>query len=119
MSDQLNAGTTSETTRTLKMIHIIYSHIHSNKTHMTRISDSTQLFHCDTYRQFNQDETVVQHYCFRSGVFNRLSSRANLHVSYNPAGRSHSRLQNHHGYIKHHHRGVEGSLGDIGEVSMT
>ena len=45
----------------------------------------------------------------RSGVFNLLSSRANLHLSYNPAGRSHCRLQNHHGYIKHHHRGIGGS----------
>ena len=41
-----------------------------------------------------------------SGVFNLLSSRANLHLSYNPAGRSHCRLQNQHGYIKHHHRGM-------------
>ena len=41
---------------------------------------------------------------FKPGVFNLLSSRANLHLSYNPAGRSHCRLQNHHGYIKHHHR---------------
>ena len=32
-------------------------------------------------------------------VFNLLSSRANLHLSYNPAGRSHCRLQNHHAYI--------------------
>ena len=31
MSDQLNAGATSEITRTLKTIHIIHSHIHSNK----------------------------------------------------------------------------------------
>ena len=30
-SDQLNAGATSETTRTLKTIHIIHSQIHSNK----------------------------------------------------------------------------------------
>ena len=34
-------------------------------------------------------------------VFNLLSS-------YNPAGRSHCRLQNHHEYIKHHHRGMGG-----------
>ena len=39
----------------------------------------------------------------RAGVFNLLSLRANLHLSYNPAGRSHCRLENHHGYIKHHH----------------
>ena len=55
----------------------------------------------------------------RSGVFNLLSSRANLYLSYNPAGRSHCRLQNHHGYIKHHHRGMGGSSGDVGEVPMT
>ena len=33
-----------------------------------------------------------------SGVFNLLSSRANLHLLYNHAGRSHCRLQNHHRY---------------------
>ena len=54
-----------------------------------------------------------------AGVFNPLSSRANLHLSYNPAGRSHCRLQNHHGIIKHHHRGMGGSPGDVGEVPMT
>ena len=37
MSDQLNAGATSETTRTLKTIHIIHSLIHSNKADMIRI----------------------------------------------------------------------------------
>ena len=42
------------------------------------------------------------------GAFNLLSSRANLHLSYNTAGPSHCRLQNHHGYIKHHHRGMGG-----------
>ena len=47
------------------------------------------------------------------------SSRANLHLSYNPAGRSHCRLQNHHEHIKHHYRGMGGSLGDVGEVSVT
>ena len=52
------------------------------------------------------------------GVFNLLSSRANLHLSYNRGGRSHCRLQNHHGYIKHH-RGMGGSPGDVGEVPMT
>ena len=52
-----------------------------------------------------------------SGVFNLLSSRANLHLSYNPAGLSHCRLQNHHGYIKHHHRGMGGSPGDVGEAT--
>ena len=36
----------------------------------------------------------------RAGVFNLLSSRANLHLSCNPAGRSHCRLQNHE-HIKH------------------
>ena len=46
----------------------------------------------------------------RTGIFNLLSSRANLHLSYNPAGRSHCRLQNHHGYIKQHHRGMGGSF---------
>ena len=48
------------------------------------------------------------------GVFNLLSSRANLHLSYNSAGRSHCSLQNHHGYIKQH-RGKAGSPGDVGE----
>ena len=56
--------------------------------------------------------------CSRTGVFNLLSSRANLHLPDNPAGRSHCRLQNHHGYIKHHHRGMGGSPGDVGEVPM-
>ena len=55
----------------------------------------------------------------KTGVFNLLSSSANLHLSYNPAGRSHCRLQNHHGYIKHLHRGMGGSPGDVGEVPMT
>ena len=47
-----------------------------------------------------------------TGVFNLLSSRANLHLSYNPAGRSHCRLQNHHvyRYIKPHHRGMGGTV---------
>ena len=31
MSDHMNAGATSDTTRTLKTIHTIHSHIHSNK----------------------------------------------------------------------------------------
>ena len=48
-----------------------------------------------------------------------FSSRANLHLSYNPAGRSHCRLQNRHGHIKHHHRGMGSLPGDIGEVPMT
>ena len=51
-------------------------------------------------------------------VFNLLILRANLRLSYNPAGRSNCRLQNHHGYIKHHHRGMDGSPGDVGEVPM-
>ena len=34
MSDQLNAGAISETTRTLKTIHTIHSHIHPIKTDM-------------------------------------------------------------------------------------
>ena len=34
MSDQLNAGATSETIRTLKTIHTIHSPSHSNKTDM-------------------------------------------------------------------------------------
>ena len=54
----------------------------------------------------------------RAGVSNLLSSRANLHLSYNPACRSHCRLQNHHGYIKHHRMGMSGSPGDVGEVPM-
>ena len=45
-----------------------------------------------------------------------MGSRANLHLSYNPAGRSHCRLQNHHEYIKHHHRSMGGSPGDVGDV---
>ena len=57
--------------------------------------------------------------CSRTGVFNLLSSRANLHLSYNLAGRSHCISQNHHGYIKHHHRGMGGSPGDVGEVSTS
>ena len=52
-----------------------------------------------------------------AGVFNLLSSRANLHLSYNPAGRSHCSVQYHHGHIKHH-RGMGGSPGDVGEVPM-
>ena len=55
----------------------------------------------------------------KTGVFNLLASRANLHLSYNPAGRSHCRLQNHRGYIKHHHRRMGGSPGDVGEVRTT
>ena len=53
--------------------------------------------------------------CSIAGVCNLLSSRANLHLSCNPAGRSHCRLQNHE-HIKHHHRGMCGSPGDVGEV---
>ena len=52
-----------------------------------------------------------------TGVFNLLSSRANLHHSCNPAGRSHCRLLNHE-HIKHHHRGMCGSPGDVHEVPM-
>ena len=37
MSDQLNARVTSETTRTLKTIHIIHSHIHSKKVDMRKM----------------------------------------------------------------------------------
>ena len=37
MSNQFNAGATSETTRTLKTIHTIHSHIHSNKADMRRM----------------------------------------------------------------------------------
>ena len=55
---------------------------------------------------------------FRTGVFNLLSSRANSHLSYNPAGRSHCRLQNHHEHIKHYHRGMGGSPGDVDEVPI-
>ena len=60
-----------------------------------------------------QNSNVRESDAFRTGVFNLLSSRANLHLSYNPAGRS------HHGYIKHHHGGMGGSSGDVGEVPMT
>ena len=51
----------------------------------------------------------------RAGVFNLLSSRANLQLPYSLAGHSHCRLQNHHGCIKHHHRGMGGSPIDVGE----
>ena len=54
-----------------------------------------------------------------AGVFNLSSSRANLHLSYNPAGRSRYRLQNLHGYIKHNYWGIGGSPGDVGEVPMS
>ena len=54
-----------------------------------------------------------------AGVFNLLSSRANLYISYKPAGRSHCRLQNHHGYIKPHHSGMGGQPGDVAEVPMS
>ena len=54
---------------------------------------------------------------YRAGVFNLLSSRANLHLSYNPAGRSHCRLVNHHERIKDYHRGMGGSPGDVGEAT--
>ena len=37
MSDQLSATATSETIRTLKMIHIFHSHIHSIKADMRRM----------------------------------------------------------------------------------
>ena len=37
MSDQFNAGVTSDTTRTLKTIHIIHTHIQSNKVGMRRM----------------------------------------------------------------------------------
>ena len=57
--------------------------------------------------------------CSRAGVFNLLSSRANLHLSHNPAGRNHCRIQNNQRYIKHPHRGMAGSPGDVGEVPMT
>ena len=57
-------------------------------------------------------------YLLIPGVFNLLSSRANLHISCNPAGRSHCRLQNHE-HVKHHHRGMCGSPGDVREVPMT
>ena len=46
--------------------------------------------------EFTVDCSMVYHWA-NPGVFNLLSSRANLHVSYNPAGRSHCTLQNHHG----------------------
>ena len=55
----------------------------------------------------------------KGGVFNLLSSRANLHISYNPVSLSHYRLQNHRVYIKHHHRGMGDSPVDVGEVPMT
>ena len=62
---------------------------------------------------------LLHGHMLKPGVFNLLSSRANLHLSYNPAGRSHFRLQNHHGCIKHDHRGMGGSPGDVDEVPMT
>ena len=69
---------------------------------------------------YGQETVAVRRrviYWFRSGVFNLLSSRVNLHLSYNPAGRSHCRLQNHQWYIKHHHSGMGDSLGDVGEAT--
>ena len=39
-----------------------------------------------------------------------MSSKANLHLSYNTAGRSLCRLQNHHEHNKHRHRGMGGAL---------
>ena len=44
MSDQLNAGATSETTRTLKKIHTIHSNIHSNKADMRRMIMMAKLY---------------------------------------------------------------------------
>ena len=73
----------------------------------------------DEQAEINIWSPVDVWFWLRAGVFNLLSSRANLHLSYNPAGRSHCRLQNHHGYIKHHHSGMDGSPGDVGEVPMT
>ena len=43
-SPQLSAGATSETTRTLKTIHIINSHIHSNKANMRRMIMMARLY---------------------------------------------------------------------------
>ena len=48
-----------------------------------------------------------------------MSSRANLHLLYNPAGRRHCRLQNHRRYIKHHHSGMGGSPSDAGGASFS
>ena len=56
--------------------------------------------------------------CSTSGVFNLLNSRANLHLSHHSADHSHCRLQNYHGYIKHHHRGMGSSPGDVSEVPL-
>ena len=44
MRDQLNAGATSETTRTLKTIHIIHAHIYSNKADMKDDYDGQMMF---------------------------------------------------------------------------
>ena len=44
--------------------------------------------------------TVTMVLC-NKGVFNLFGPRANLHLSYKPAGRSHYSLQNLHRYIKH------------------
>ena len=45
MSDQPNVGATSETTQTLKIIHIFHSHFHSNKTDMIKlIYDGQMIF---------------------------------------------------------------------------
>ena len=43
---------------------------------------------------------------YRPVVFNLFRSRANLILSHILAGRGHCRLQNHHGYIKHHNRDI-------------
>ena len=70
------------------------------------------------WRKLHNTELYALYSSPNTGVFNLLSSRANLHLSYNPAGRSHCRLQNHHGYIKHHHRGMGSSPGEVGQVPM-
>ena len=64
-------------------------------------------------------EGGIERQLSKTGVFNLLSSRTNLHLSYNPAGHGHCRIQNHHEHIKHHHRGMGSSPGDVGEVPMT
>ena len=71
------------------------------------------------YLELGSRRGLASPICSKAGVFNLLSSRANLHLSYNPAGRSHCGLQNDHEHIKHYHTGMGVSPGDVDEVPMT
>ena len=58
MRDQRNAVVISETIRTLKTIHIIHSHIHSNKVDMRRLIMMTN---CVTGARATACSTVVDY----------------------------------------------------------